>query len=148
MKWKCDKTEQLSDLEKSEIYLNALVIRRDLRSIRDLTSEHLPLLEAIYYRGRKAVAEKYAISPQELRVFLHYQPSFYHLHVHFTHIKAEAFGFQSERAHMLSTVIANIRLMPDYYQRVSIEFPLSTASELKRELFDMSQSEFIKENMP
>jgi len=76
------------------------------------------------------------MSPQELRVFIHYQPSFYHLHVHFTHIKAEHGGFQAERAHMLSTVIENIRLVPDYYSRVTLEFPLSAASELKREQFD------------
>ena len=134
MKWKCDKDE-LSNLEKSELYINALVVRRDLHSIRDLTNQHLPLLEGIYNNGRKALADKFSLSPQELRVFIHYQPSFYHLHVHFTHIKAEAGGFQSERALMLSNVIENIRLIPNYYQIVTLEFPLSTASELKREQY-------------
>ena len=137
MKWKCDKDE-LSDIEKSEIYINAFVMNRTLHSLRDLTAEHLPLLQAIYHRGRKAVAEKYSISPQELRVFIHYQPSFYHLHVHFTHVKAEQGGFQAERAHMLSTVIENINLMPNYYQRVALEFSLSSAAELKREQFDQN----------
>lgn len=134
MKWKIDK-EQLSDLEKSEIYINAFVFRRDLHSLRDLTGKHLPLLEGIFTRGRKAIADKFSMDEKELRVFIHYQPSFYHLHVHFTHIKAEHGGFQTERAHMLASVIENIRLVDDYYQRVAIEFPLSTASELKREQY-------------
>ena len=135
MKWKCDK-EQLSDLEKSEIYINAFVMRRDLHTLRDLTAEHLPLLEAINQHGRKAIADKFSLSLQEIRVFIHYQPSFYHLHVHFTHIKAQHGGFQSERAHMLSTVIENIKLMSNYYQRIALEFSLSSTAELKREQYD------------
>ncbi|KAI2798331.1 hypothetical protein BLOT_014991 [Blomia tropicalis] len=135
MKWKCENDQHLTDTEKVDIYCSAIVVRRDLHSLRDLTNEHLPLLEAIYERGRQVLADKYSIDPQQFRVFIHYQPSFYHLHVHFTHIKAEHIGFQAERSHMLSTVIANIRLMSDYYQRITLEFPLSTASKLKRELY-------------
>src|SRR5699024_5068010 len=128
MKWKVDK-EELSELEKSEIYINAFVVRRDLHSLRDLTAEHLPLLEGIFTRGRKAIADKFSVEEQELRVFIHYQPSFYHLHVHFTHIKAENGGFQAERAHMLATVIENIRLVSDYYQKVAIEIGRASCRE-------------------
>lgn len=134
MKWKIDK-EVLSDLEKLEIYINAFVVRRDLHSLRDLNQDHLPLLEGIFTRGRKAIAEKFSLDEKELRAFIHYQPSFYHLHVHFTHIKSEHPSSQTERAHMLSSVIENIRLMGDYYQKVGIEFPLSNSHELKREQF-------------
>ena len=87
-------------------------------------------------RGRKAIGDKFGIDPHELRVFIHYQPSFYHLHVHFTHIKAEHGGFQTERAHMLSTIISNIRIYDNYYQRVDIEFPLSSVAELKRHQYN------------
>ena len=33
-------------------------------------------------------------------------------------------GVTTERAHMLTEVISNIELVDDYYQRVTIEFPL------------------------
>ncbi|OTF83648.1 scavenger mRNA-decapping enzyme DcpS-like protein [Euroglyphus maynei] len=131
MKWNCENDNHLSELEKQSIYLNALVRRRDLRSLRDLNGQHLPLLEAIYERGRQAISKRYAIPVDQLRVFIHYQPSFYHVHVHFTHLLNEQRGFQCERAHLLSTVIQNIRLMNDYYQRVTLHFPLSDASMLK-----------------
>ena len=130
MKWKCD-VDVLSEEMKAELYLNAIVSRRDIYSLRDLKPEHLPLLENIYTKGVNAISTKYLIPAQQIRVFIHYQPSFYHLHVHFTHVKGEHNGFQCERAHMLTHVIENIRLVPDYYQRVTLEYPLSPLSELK-----------------
>ena len=130
MKWNC-KQDELSEIEKQGIYLNALVRRRDLHSLRDLNANHLPLLEAIYERGRQAISKRYSIPIDQLRVFIHYQPSFYHVHVHFTHIMNEHHGFQCERSHLLATVIQNIHLMNDYYQKVTLHFPLSDASKLK-----------------
>lgn len=123
MKWKCDNQEDsLTDLEKYNLYINAFVIRRDLNSLRDLNDQHLSLLESIYEDGRKAIEDKYSIPKDQIRVFIHYLPSFYHLHVHFTHIKNEGYGFQCERAHLLSTVIENIKLIPDYYQKITLEY--------------------------
>lgn len=34
----------------------------------------------------QAIQSKWGIAPNQLRVFLHYQPSYYHLHVHFVHL--------------------------------------------------------------
>lgn len=132
MKWKYDQPDdQLTEMDKRNIYITAIIVRRDTYSLRDLTDEHLPLLEYIYNDGRKIISEKYSIPIKELRVFIHYQPSFYHFHVHFNHIKDQRGGFQCERAHPLSNVIENIRLIPNYYQKVSLEFPLSDNSALK-----------------
>lgn len=132
MKWKCDQPDdQLTEMDRINVYLNAIVVRRDIHSLRDITDEHLPLLEYIYNDGRQIISEKYSIPIKELRVFIHYQPSFYHFHVHFNHIKNSKPGFQCERAHPLSNVIENIRLMPNYYQKVTLEFPLSDISPLK-----------------
>lgn len=39
-----------------------------------------------------AIKEKYDIPAHKLRVYLHYLPSFYHLHVHFTALSFEAPG--------------------------------------------------------
>lgn len=58
----------------------------------------------------------------QLRIYLHYQPSFYHLHVHFTYLKYDAPGITAERSHLLSNVISNIELLPDYYQKVTLPF--------------------------
>jgi m7GpppX diphosphatase len=64
----------------------AIVRPRGLKTIRDLTAEHLPLLRNIREEGTAAIATTYGVEPEFLRVYFHYLPTFYHLHVHFTHI--------------------------------------------------------------
>jgi m7GpppX diphosphatase len=43
LKWDCRST--------SNLYLTGIVCKRDIKSIRDLTSEHLPLLKNIFDKG-------------------------------------------------------------------------------------------------
>ena len=76
--------------------LHVLVLptqRSGLTSLRALRSEHLPLLAAM----REAVvgvlsSERYGVlsGESELLMYLHYPPSFYHLHVHVVHVTAAA----------------------------------------------------------
>ncbi|XP_058117049.1 m7GpppX diphosphatase [Anopheles ziemanni] len=122
LKWDGKTVEQL--------YLLALVRRRDIRSLRDLTSSHLPLLRNVQSRGIAAIKERYGIGPSELRIFLHYQPTFYHLHMHFTYLRHDPPGITCEKAHLLSTVISNIELLPDYYQRVTLSYALKETDKL------------------
>jgi m7GpppX diphosphatase len=74
-------------------------------------------------------------------MYFHYQPSFYHLHVHFTHIDGEWGGQQCHRAHPLDSVIGNLQLYPDYYQRASLTFaqPFDSELLLKLELYRTEQ---------
>ncbi|KOB72995.1 putative histidine triad protein member [Operophtera brumata] len=60
----------------------------------------------------------------QLRIYLHYQPSFYHLHIHFTYLRHEAPGIHAEKAHLLDSVIDNIQMMGDYYQKASLPFTI------------------------
>lgn len=122
LKWDGKTLEQL--------YLLALVRKRDIKSLRDLTPVHLPLLKNIKERGTKAIKNRYGIDASQLRVYLHYQPSFYHLHVHFTYLKHDPPGIHCEKSHLLSTVITNLELMPDYYQKATLSCVLSENDKL------------------
>ncbi|RZB40637.1 m7GpppX diphosphatase [Asbolus verrucosus] len=106
--------------EVDTLYLLAIARKRDIKSLRDLTDKHLPLLKNIKKKGIESIKSKYGLDGSQLRIYLHYQPSFYHLHVHFTYLKHEAPGILAERAHLLSNVISNIELLPDYYQKVTL----------------------------
>ncbi|XP_018564709.1 m7GpppX diphosphatase [Anoplophora glabripennis] len=108
--------------EIDTLYLLAISNRRNIKSLRDLTQEHLPLLKNIREKGIEVIKNKYGLEGTQLRIYLHYQPSFYHLHVHFCYLKHEAPGILAERAHLLSNVISNIELLPDYYQKVTLPF--------------------------
>jgi hypothetical protein len=54
----------------------------------------------------QALVDKYGVREDELRVYIHYQPSYYHLHVHFLHVKYDAgAGMAAGKAHLLNDVI-------------------------------------------
>lgn len=104
------------------LYLLALIHKRKIKSLRDLTVAHLPLLKNIRDKSLDVIQQKYGVQRSQLRIYFHYQPSFYHLHVHFTYLSHEAPGIFCEKSHLLDTVINNIELMPDYYQRATLSF--------------------------
>lgn len=102
------------------LYLLAIVRKTGIKSLRDLTEEHLPLLRNIlnkclvcsdsktlikynyknvmYVRDydcfvlQKVIKEQYGLPSSRIRAFLHYQPTFYHLHIHFTYLQYDAPG--------------------------------------------------------
>lgn len=54
----------------------------------------------------QAITSRHAVAAEQLRVYLHYQPSYYHLHVHFLHVKHDAgMGMAVGKARLLSDVI-------------------------------------------
>ncbi|XP_001372367.1 m7GpppX diphosphatase isoform X1 [Monodelphis domestica] len=116
LKW---NQKQLDDL-----YLIAICHRRGIKSLRELTGEHLPLLRNILQEGQEAIQQRYQVREDRLRVYLHYQPSYYHLHVHFTALGFEAPGSGVERAHLLADVIENLEYDPQYYQKRTLTFAL------------------------
>ncbi|XP_075029194.1 m7GpppX diphosphatase isoform X1 [Calonectris borealis] len=107
-----------------DLYLIALVHRREIKSLRDLTAEHLPLLRNILQEGKEAIAKRFGVPGSQLRIYLHYQPSYYHLHVHFTALGYDAPGSSVERAHLLADVIDNLALDSMYYQKRALTFAL------------------------
>jgi m7GpppX diphosphatase len=114
------------------LYLVVLVLRRDLKSIRDLDASHLPLLRNIRNKVETFVAEKYGVKASNLRMFFHYQPSYYHLHVHIVHTAfTTAPGIIAGQAHLLDQVIDNIGVIDgNYYQRATLPFTLKDNHEL------------------
>nr|XP_046183473.1 m7GpppX diphosphatase [Oncorhynchus gorbuscha] len=111
--------KQLDDL-----HLIAIVHRRDIKSLRGLTALHLPLLTNIRKKGEESILKRYGVAASKLKVYLHYQPSYYHLHIHFNALSYEAPGCGVEHAHLLSDVIQNLQADSQYYHSRSLSFPL------------------------
>ena len=116
------KDYKMNNEEKETLHLLVIVNNRNLRSLRDLTQEDLPMLENIRDESYKVCKEKFDINREYVRLHFHYHPQFYHLHIHVTHSNIEEASLRVERSHLLKTVIQNIKLVPDYYQKVDIEF--------------------------
>jgi m7GpppX diphosphatase len=88
-----------------------------LRSIRSLTSEHIPLLEHMKKVTLNVIKEKYGINECHIKMFFHYEPSTYHLHIHFVNVAHHDARSSVEYSHELNNVIFNLSICPDYYQR-------------------------------
>jgi m7GpppX diphosphatase len=103
------------------LYWVAITMRSDILSVRSLEGKHVGLLKKIRDTAYKLVKERTNLLPEQLRLFVHYQPSYYHFHVHITAVSfADAPGVVTGQAHLLDSVIDNLELYPDYYQRVTL----------------------------
>ncbi|CAG0924651.1 unnamed protein product [Notodromas monacha] len=124
LKWNGDNVE--------ELYLLAIVNRHGIKSIRDLTGEHIPLLENILKKGTETIKEKYGVPSSKLKIFVHYHPSYNHFHVHFLHLNVEGFGSGIEKGHLLTTVISNLKIDPNYYKKSDLTVILRAEDPLKK----------------
>ncbi|RHZ79401.1 hypothetical protein Glove_146g46 [Diversispora epigaea] len=118
MKWDKKTIESL--------YLQALVYRNDIRSLRDLNGSHLPLLKNLRQQIHEFVPQKYPnVGADELRLFVHYQPSYYHFHVHVTHLRNDIIvgGISIAKAFLLDDIIENLEVFAkDYYERCTLTY--------------------------
>ena len=91
------------------------LIRGDLRSIRDLNTKSLQLLTRV--RSAKAdLEDKFGLQRGQLQAFLHYYPSFYHLHFHFVDLNLDNLSNKINRAFDLDDIIDNLTIDGDYYK--------------------------------
>ncbi|KAF8946348.1 hypothetical protein BGZ47_000759 [Haplosporangium gracile] len=110
----------------SSLYLLGISMRSDIRSLRDLKTEHLPMLKNLRNKIMALVPVRFpGVASDEVRMFVHYHPSYYHFHIHVTHVSAQVPGSTVGQSHLLDTIIDNIETIdPDYYRKVSIRFAL------------------------
>ncbi|BGO92097.1 hypothetical protein NBRC10512_000828 [Rhodotorula toruloides] len=95
----------------SALYLLVLTQDRTIRSLRDLRARHLPLLRKIRQECERVAMERYGIEKGELRFFVHYQPTYYHFHVHIVHLSYLSFsGITVGQAHLLDDLIDTLSL--------------------------------------
>ena len=108
------------------LYLIVIVHRRDIKSLCDLNAAHLPLLKEIRHKVLEVIPQKYpAVGADEVRLFVHYQPTYYHFHVHVAHLRHDTIpgGTVVGRAHLLDDIIGNIETFdPNYYQKATLTY--------------------------
>jgi len=118
------------------LYLQAFVSRKDLSSVRDITEKHLGLLKNIRDQAKEAIKERYKVDPSELRLWVHYLPSFYHFHVHCAHTRWDGFGLQAGKAILLNDVIDNVEnICGDYWQKRTLTYSIGKNDPLLAELY-------------
>ncbi|KTW27326.1 hypothetical protein T552_02310 [Pneumocystis carinii B80] len=108
----------------STLYYVAIVHRRDISSLRDLKKEHIPLLLAIKQAALDVIPKKFQeISQDQLKFFIHYHPSYYHFHVHISHIDFDSGdGMDIGRAYLLEDIINQLQTMSDHFSLIQRTF--------------------------
>ena len=61
----------------------------------------------------QAVEERYGVQADQLRIFVHYQPSYYHFHVHVCHVGLTvSAGMAVGKAYLLDDIIGTFHSIP------------------------------------
>jgi m7GpppX diphosphatase len=113
----------------ADLYCLGIVKQKGIASLRDLRGEHISLLKNLQREGLEAIQKIYGVESDQIRCFVHYQPQFYHFHVHFTRLENEI-GSTVERGHLLSDIIQNLEMDDLYYQKRTITYKVKKLSPL------------------
>jgi len=108
----------------NELHILGIFKDKNLYSIRELTNDHINILQQSVDNGKNMIEKKYNINFNELLCFFHYHPSVWQLHIHFMNVSNTSTKFNSyslPRAHLVSSVIENIKMNSNYYKMVKLE---------------------------
>jgi len=117
---------------KNMFYLVLLRAERgELRSLRDLNGSHVAMLKDMEEKCYDAMEKRHGMTRGDIKAYFHYQPSFFHLHVHFRALGAEADpSALTAREHPLEDVIENLMIDSEYYKRKTLAFSSSSHPKL------------------
>ncbi|KIM65696.1 hypothetical protein SCLCIDRAFT_112453 [Scleroderma citrinum Foug A] len=109
------------------LYLLAIVRDPSIRSMRDLRSGHIPLLKEIRDAAHTVVEQTYGLKKGRVRLYVHYQPSYYHFHVHIVHASQSGIlGMTVGQAHLLDDIISMLTVSPDIMSSLTFTYGLGS----------------------
>ena len=135
----------------SSLHLLAIVERRDLWSLRDLRKDHVSWLRNMRQQLLNSTTSLYPeVEADQIKIYFHMPPSYYHLHMHIVHVLSEPGGTQAVgKAISLDSVIGQLKTMghPNGSMAdVDLTFTLGEASELWKNIFQPLKSDTTPQN--
>lgn len=124
------REQWLNHPSTSDLYCLGIAKQYDITCLRDLRKEHVPMLKEMENEGLNAIKTVYGVDKDQIRTFVHYQPQFYHFHVHFTRLENEV-GCAVERGHLMSDILQNLEMDSDYYCKRMITYKLKKGAPLQ-----------------
>ncbi|KAI1142936.1 scavenger mRNA decapping enzyme [Hypoxylon sp. FL0543] len=124
------------------LHLLGIVERRDIWTLRDLKKKHIPWLRHMKAKLVDATVKTYPqIDTDQLKLFCHYHPTYYHFHIHVVHVMLEATSTQSiGKAIGLDAIIEQLDSMSGDGETgmdsISLSYTLGEASDLWTEIFE------------
>ena len=125
----------------TSLHLLALPYRRDFWSLRDLKKSHVAWLKDMRSKILDATIQVYnTLETDQIKLYVHYQPTYYHFHIHVVHVMAEATSTQSVgKAFGLENLISQLEHLDGGNEagmaNATLSYYLGTASDLWNEIF-------------
>ena len=113
----------------TDLYCLGITKLHNLWSLRDLRRVHVPMLLAMERSGLEVIHSIYGIHENQVRVYVHYHPQFYHFHMHFTRLENEV-GCTVGHSHLINDIVQNLLLEDEYYSMHTITYKLPGGTTL------------------
>eukprot|EP01084_Bolivina_argentea_P184558 318313_1 len=110
---------KLNESISTSLYLLCIVRNKEIKSLRDLKGKHIKLLQNLLNKTIKAIKNIYNVNKNELRIYVHYPPQYWHFHIHFTCLAVD-YGINIGKSIFLEDIIQNLKMDPNYYQKTNI----------------------------
>ncbi|GBN35562.1 m7GpppX diphosphatase [Araneus ventricosus] len=107
----------------------AVASQKDLLSLRCLSAADLPFLIKLQKKCLEELSAKYEVPVSKIESYITYPPTSFPFHVFFETVEKDS-SIPVEKAHSLTTVISNLQLIPDYYQRITLTYSLPESDPL------------------
>ena len=106
------------DVDK--LQLLCMPIDKRLRTIRSLQLCDIELIEHMKQVTLQVIREKYGLEEEYIKMYFHYEPSTYHLHIHFVNTSSNQLPSSVEYSHELNSVIFNLKMNSYYYRIIKL----------------------------
>lgn len=106
--------------------LNWLSIVHDMRirTLRDLRGYHVAMLRQMLHDSMTAIEQHTGIPRDQVMAYVHYPPSVYQLHVHFSYPYGQFCHRDAYRVHSLENIINNLEIDSDYYVKATLHLAM------------------------
>ena len=125
----------------SSLHLLGIVVRRDIWSVRDLKKSHVSWLRNLRSTLAASVSKLYeGVEDDMLKFYIHYQPTYYHFHIHIVHVNLDPAATQSVgKALGLENIISQLETMAGDNEAgmdgADLTYTLGEESELWEQIF-------------
>jgi m7GpppX diphosphatase len=117
--WKFDikyNKEGNAIYNREDLHLLGIPMER-ICSMRDIEHHHIPMLNKMKEDALICCENIFGMNREEIKIYFHYPPSTYHLHVHFVWIGQDDATVNFDRAFDFDTVLRNITMDSSYYRK-------------------------------
>lgn len=138
---------------QENLHILGLVERKDIWSLRDLKKKHVHWLRGMRDSIVRATLDTYEwLDADQLKLYVHYQPTYYHFHIHIVHVAMEGGTTQAVgKAVGLDAIIESLMHMDgdqeQGIEKMTLQYTLGEASEIWTEIFEPLKKQGINDKL-